>query len=243
MLIQNQRITKLFTMKILAIDTSTEACSAALYCDGENISRHQLAPRKHGELLLPMLDELLAESGFTVQQMDAVAFGRGPGSFTGLRIAAGVIQGLAFAADLPVAPVSTLTALAQGIWRETGVVKVLPALDARLQEVYWSACHLGENQLMSAVIEESVCAAKDVYVPEGEGWQGGGSGWDTYSDVLNERLDGRCGQWLPGYLPHASDIALLAVAAVARGDVVPAEQALPIYLRDNVASKPAEVKK
>lgn len=231
-------LTKQYTMKILAIDTSTEACSTALYCGGEIISRHQLAPRKHGELVLPMLDELLAEAGISTQQLDAVAFGRGPGSFTGLRIAAGVTQGLAFAADLPVVPISTLTALAQGIWRETGAVKVLPSLDARLQEVYWSACQLGENNLMSPVIDESVCAAGEVCVPDGEGWQGGGSGWDTYSDVLLNRCGVHCEKWLPGYFPHASDIALLAVVAFERGETVSAEYAVPIYLRDNVASKP-----
>ena len=128
------------TTRILAIETSSAACSAALSVDGEVVERDALAPRQHAALILPMIESLLAESGCAVGELDAIAFGRGPGSFTGVRIAASIVQGIAFAADLPVIPVSTLAALAFGAMRESSVPRVIAALDARREEVYW-ACY------------------------------------------------------------------------------------------------------
>src|SRR3569833_3307602 len=132
-------------MKLLAIDTATEACSAALYLDGAVNKRYVLAPREHALLILPMIDELLRDANLSPLELDAVAFGRGPGAFTGLRIAAGVAQGIAYGADLPVVPVSSLAALAQGCYRERGVTRVLATIDARIGEVYWGAYRLGSD--------------------------------------------------------------------------------------------------
>ncbi|VFM95033.1 MAG: tRNA threonylcarbamoyladenosine biosynthesis protein TsaB [Candidatus Kentron sp. G] len=136
-------------MKIFAIDTATDACSAALHLDGGCREIHELAPRRHAEILLPRIRTLLSEAALSLRDLDALAFGRGPGAFTGVRIATGVIQGLAFGADLPVVPVSSLHALAQGAWRERGEENILAAFDARMGEVYWGAYRLdatGDNE-------------------------------------------------------------------------------------------------
>lgn len=224
-------------MKLLAIDTSTEACSAALLIDGEVLERYRLAPREHTRLILPMIDELLSEGGLKVGALDAVAFGRGPGAFTGLRIAAGVIQGIAFSADLPVAPVSSLAALAQGGYRETGASRVLAAIDARIQEVYWGAYRYDETGYMRLAGDELVCAPEQVPVPGGDDWYGVGSGWEVHLPRLQLRLAGMLSGWDAQRYPRAHDVALLGVAAVGRGEAVSAEHALPVYLRNEVAVK------
>ena len=143
-------------MKILAIDTSTEACSAALLIDGDLQGVYKLAPREHSLLILKMIDGLLSDAGITVSELDAIAFGRGPGSFMGLRIAAGVVQGIAYAHELPVIPVSTLKAIAQRASEETRHQHVLAAIDARMDEVYWAAYSLqGQTwQLADEVMEQ-----------------------------------------------------------------------------------------
>ena len=125
-------------MKLLALDTATEACSAALYIDGEIKQEYQLAPREHTRLILAMVESLLVEAGITIKQLDALAFGRGPGSFTGVRIATGAVQGMAYGADLPVVPVSTLASIAQSVHDEHQAESVLTAIDARMQAVYWA---------------------------------------------------------------------------------------------------------
>ena len=226
-------------MKLLAIDTATEACSAALYIDGEIIERYQIAPRLHAEIILPMCTKLLHQAEVTLTDLDGLCFGRGPGAFTGVRIAAGVIQGLAFAADLPVVPVSTLAAMAQGQWREHGHEKILTAIDARINEVYWAAYECNDGHVKQ-VIDEQVCAANAVNLPTGTGWMAIGSGWETYADELQARTEPILKQPLANMnvsgFPRAEDIATLA-ARNFNNAAVPAEQALPIYLRDNVAHK------
>lgn len=224
-------------MKLLAIDTATEACSAALYSDGVIVERYALAPREHAGLILPMVDELLREADIRPAQLDAVAFGRGPGAFTGLRIAAGVAQGIAFGADLPVVPISTLAALAQGCYRERGVARVLAAIDARIGEVYWGSYACDIDGLMRACGVEYVTRADAVPPPEGEGWCGAGNAWAAYGDALRARLRGRVSDVEGARYPHAHDVALLAAAAYRRGETVGAEQAAPVYLRDEVAVK------
>jgi tRNA threonylcarbamoyladenosine biosynthesis protein TsaB len=224
-------------VKLLAIDTSTEACSAALLIDDEIVERYRLAPREHTRLILPMIDEVLSEGGVQPGDLDAVAFGRGPGAFTGLRIAASVIQGIAFAADLPVAPVSSLAALAQGVYRETGATRVLAAIDARIQEVYWGAYERDDAGYMRIAGIELVCPPGQVPIPGGDDWYGGGSGWGAHLPQLQRRLTGMVSDWGAHHYPLAHDVALLGAAAARRAEVVSAEHALPVYLRNEVAVK------
>ena len=224
-------------MKLLAIETATEGCSAALSIDGEMRERFEIAPRGHTELILPMIDELMAEAGITISQVDAMAFGRGPGAFTGVRIAVGVTQGIAFGADLPVVPVSTLAALAQGANED----RVLAALDARMDEVYWGAYQRNAAGLMELLGEECVSPPAEVPLPQDGNWRGAGSGWAAYENVLAERcanqLDTTADAWDSTALPHARDVALLGLAGFDAGQAVSAEQALPVYLRDKVTWK------
>ena len=225
-------------MKLLAIDTTEDSCSVALCVDDEMLWRFQIAPRRHSELILPMVDEVLAEAGLVVQQLDALAFGRGPGSFTGVRIAAGVIQGIALGADLPVAPVSTLVALAQGAWRSHGATVVLSALDARMGEIYWARCQL-QHGVMMVDGEERVGKPDLAIEPPGGACWGVGSGWGVYSDLLLQSTGISAQHVLGEQRIHARDVASLGLAALLAGQIVAPEQALPVYIRDNVAKKPA----
>ncbi len=223
-------------MKLLALDTTESACSAALLIDGHATQRFRDEPRAHGRLILGMIDALLAEAGLDPSRLDAIAFARGPGSFTGLRIAAGVTQGIAFGADLPVYPVSSLRALAQGVHRERGASRVFAALDARMHEIYCGAFGL-EDGVMQALDDERVIRPDRLCIDTAAttGWVGAGSGWRAYSDVMVKHFaiveqfpDARC---------HAIDAGLCALADQRNGITpLPAEQALPIYLRDRVAT-------
>ncbi len=225
-------------MKILALDTATEACSAALLVAGRRLARVELAPRGPARLRRPMLDALLAYAGLRPAQLDAVAFGRGPGSFTGLRIAAGAAQGIAFAADLPVLPVSTLAALARPALLRAEAAQVLAAIDARMGEVYWAAYARGANGEPEALGAEQVSAPERVEVPEDTAWFGVGSGWGVYDAALRARL----GESLVGVdataLPRAGDIVRLAALDYAAGRTVDAERAQPVYLRNQVVQRP-----
>jgi tRNA threonylcarbamoyladenosine biosynthesis protein TsaB len=226
-------------LRLLAIDTATEACSVALLCGDAVQERFELAPRRHAALLLPFAEALLSEAGLGLRQLDAIAFGRGPGSFTGLRIAAGMAQGMAFGAGLPVIPVSTLAALAQGAVREHAVERVLAAIDARMQEVYWGAYRCGPGGLVEAVGEELVSRPAEVPVPADAGaWTGTGSGWSSYRAALATRCGVPEERILAEQWPHALDTARLAAALYAAGAGVAPQQAAPVYLRDRVAEKP-----
>lgn len=226
-------------MKILAIETATEACSAALLMDGEIIDRFEVAPREHGNLILSMVDDLMNEGGVKLQQLDALAFGRGPGSFTGVRMATGVIQGLAFAVDLPVAPISTLAALAYQALAESEDRTVYAALDARMGEVYWCEYeHI--NGALKAVSDELVIAPLKIQLRQGKKAIGIGHGWDTYANELTQLVNANELMTRPDALPRAREVAQLAVGIVSSGQTVSAENALPVYLRDNVAKKKAQ---
>ncbi len=224
-------------MRILAIDTATEACSAALLVDETIHARYELAPQQHARLILPMMEALLVESGCTLAQLDGLAFGRGPGSFTGVRIAASVIQGLAFATDLPVVGISTLAALAQQVVDEHQASAVLTAFDARMEQVYWGAYWRQESGLVQLQGEEQVCDPHEVPMPEGRDWVAAGSGWSAYGDVLARQVGMELVAHYPQAMPHARGILRLAQAAFMRGEGVAAEQAQPVYLRNNVANK------
>ena len=219
-------------MKLIALDTATEVCTVALWLDGE-VLEHSEPGAQHSERILPMVDALLAEAGLTLTQLDALAFGRGPGSFTGLRIGAGVAQGLAFGADLPVVPVSSLAVLAQG----QDAVQVLAAFDARMQQVYWGAYVRNEQGIVEVQGAEGVYAPQAIPVPDGAGWSGAGPGWDIYHAALQQHLGQRLAGWQQHCLPQARHLAALGVAGYQSGAAISAELALPVYVRDEVAVK------
>ena len=223
------------SMKLLALDTATEACSAALLSGGAVYERHEIAPRRHAELILPMVDGVLKEAGLDLNDLDAIAFGRGPGAFTGVRIAAGVTQGLALGAGLPVIPISSLAALAQPALGKAAVV--LPAMDARMGEVYWAAYESGRDGLATALAGEQVASPDAVRAPSTGKIFGVGSGWGTYRERLERVLDGQISGVDPDRFPLAKDMLPLAVRECNSGRCVSAEQALPVYLRDNVVKQ------
>lgn len=221
-------------VKLLAIDTTEAGCSAALLIDGVLTERFEHAPRRHSELLLPMMDGLLREAGVALADLDALAFARGPGSFTGIRIATAVVQGAAFGAGLPVVPVSSLQALAQGVARTTDASAVCVALDARMHEVYYAAYRCADHQVDAVMAEERVCPPDVVPVPDIPAWHAAGSGWQAYGD----RLASRCGDPVAIHADRqvqAGDVAQLAARLYRSGAGVSADEALPIYLRDQVA--------
>jgi len=225
-------------MKLLAIDTSTEACSAALLIDGEVFEEYALAPRQHTHLILPMVERLLAGAETSLRQLDGIAFGRGPGAFTGLRIAAGVTQGLAFGAELPVVPVSSLAALAHAAWRLHGAIRVLTALDARMHEVYWGAWHVEGMGKLRLEGEERVMPPAEVPVPPDAAWFAAGHGWLAYDAILTPRFAAIESGRDAHLLPRAHDVALIGAHLVRHGGLLPAMEAQPVYLRDRVAEKP-----
>lgn len=224
-------------MKLLAIDTATDACSVALQVGDEIVERHQVAPRQHTRILLPMVAELLAECAITLVDLDALVLGRGPGSFTGLRIAAGVVQGLAFSVDRPVVLVSTLAILAQP-WVELGHRAVVATLDARMGEVYWGAFRADDQDLPQPADEERVLPPTQVRLPSEGAWIGVGTGFAAH-EAMVAKLPGLVVQDTAS-LPRARNALPLAVRDFERGLALPAEQALPVYLRNRVALTEAE---
>lgn len=222
-------------MKILALDTSTELCSVALWLDGETVARAELAGQRHSEMVLPMAQELLAEVGLGLKALDGIAFGEGPGSFTGLRIGCGVAQGLAFGADLPVAGVCTLLALAEG----SGSSRVIACLDARMGEVYHAVYEKagGEWQTLSA---PGLGAPQDAPDLAGAGWTGCGNGFAAYGEALRACYGGQLAAVMPELLPHAAPIARLGAASFRRGFGRDAAEAAPLYIRNKVALKTHE---
>ncbi len=222
-------------MKILALETSTERCSAALSINGEVREQAQTTVRAHAEMILPMVEILLAEAGMALPQLDALAFGRGPGGFTGVRVATAMVQGLAFGADRPVVPVSDLMALAAGAFRQHGKRKILACLDARLSEVYWCAYEINGSDQIIECLPERLSAAETVQPPDAGPWFGVGSGFAAYGETLTTRLGSVLDAQDATLLPCARDIATLAVRLFAQGHVASADQVLPVYLRDRVA--------
>lgn len=226
------------TYKILAIDTATENCSVALLVGDTTYSRSELAPRDHTKKVLPMVDELLKEAGLTLAELDALAFARGPGSFTGVRICIGIAQGLGFGADLPMIGISTLKAMAQGAYRVGGATTVASAIDARMNEVYWGRFERLESGDWQDVDQEQVVPPSvlvENLVKDEHTWTTAGTGWEAYADTLSTlAIDTQASQV---QFPEAQDIAYLAQFELAKGNTVPAEEASPVYLRDTVAWK------
>jgi tRNA threonylcarbamoyladenosine biosynthesis protein TsaB len=226
------------TVKILAIDTSTENCSVALL-DGDALyTRSELAPRGHADNVLPMVDSVLKEAQLSLNDLDALAFGRGPGSFTGVRIGIGMAQGLAFGADLPMIGISTLQAMAQASYRVHGATHVACAIDARMSEVYWGRFELtddGEWRLVEpeCVVPPQVLAEQ--LATSSDTWVQAGTGWAAYTESLAQLpINTTEGDVL---YPEAEDIVILAKRAYAKGEFTSAEHSEPTYLRDNVAWK------
>jgi tRNA threonylcarbamoyladenosine biosynthesis protein TsaB len=222
-------------MKLLALDSATEACSAALLRDDVISERFEVIGRGHAERLLPMADALLREAGITIGEVDAIAFGRGPGGFTGLRIAAGIAQGLAAGARLPVLPVSNLAAIAAASARISGAKRILACLDARMGEVYW-ACYESRDGMLCRVTDERLSHPEGVAPPAPGPWRGAGPGFGAYPALAL-----RLGDLLAGVdatlLPHAADIARLGAIDCAAGRTVAATRALPVYLRNDVVHR------
>ncbi|MEH6565165.1 MAG: tRNA (adenosine(37)-N6)-threonylcarbamoyltransferase complex dimerization subunit type 1 TsaB [Halopseudomonas sp.] len=222
---------------LLALDTATEACSAALLHEGEVVYRSEVIPREHARRLLPMLEELMRERGIALGQVDALVFGRGPGAFTGVRIATGMVQGLAFASGKPVIAVSNLAALAQRAWREHQAEYVAAAIDARMDEVYWGVFGLSGG-VMLPLSDERVCAPEQVELPPQPAERplvGAGTGWQ-----YAERLAAKADECWPEMLPDARDLLTLALPRWQAGEVLDAADAQPVYLRDKVATPKAQ---
>ena len=216
-------------MNLLAVETSTELCSVALLRGGELFVEEALAENRHSDLLVPMIRRVLERSRLAARQMDAFGFGQGPGSFTGLRIACGIVQGLAFASDRPVVPIPTLLALAE----QSNESRVIAALDARMGEAYVAA-YARNGDDWDEVIAPRLCAADGLPPLPGRRWAATGSGFDRHAwlrDAYRDSVEMR----FEGDLPRAGAIARLAARRFGRGAGVPADQAAPLYLRDKVA--------
>lgn len=221
-------------MNLLAIETATETCSVALSVNGDVIERFRHAPRQHAELLLPWVTQLMAEAGIGFASLDAIAFSRGPGSFTSLRIGIGIVQGLAWASDRPVIPVSSLAATAQAAVSE-GVKYALVALDARMDEVFTGTFEANDKGLMIPVDKEKVCRPEEVQAAEQPRLFGIGNGFGRYAAL--QALSGGLHGILPDIWPKASSVLQLAQDWLKSNEPLSAEQAQPVYLRDNVAKK------
>ena len=207
----------------------------ALLCDGAMLAREEMAGQRHSELLLPMVDGVLAEGGIALRDLDGIAFGAGPGGFTGLRIACGVAQGLAFGAELPVVGVCTLEALAE----QAGGQRVIAALDARMGEIYHAA-YERDGAGWRVLREPSLCAPMGApQVPEAD-WTGCGSGFDAHDAALRGRYGGQLARVIPGLHPRAQEPARLAAPRFAAGRGTDPAEAHPLYIRNKVALKSHE---
>jgi tRNA threonylcarbamoyladenosine biosynthesis protein TsaB len=219
-------------MKLAAFEISTEWCSVALWLDGEIRGLEEKAGNRHSELALPMLEKLLQAESLASKDLDAVAFGAGPGSFTGLRIACGLAQGLAFARGLPVIGISSLEALAE----ESGAARVVACLDARMREVYYSALEKTDGRWREVVSAQCVAPAS-IVLPRGD-WVGCGNGFGVYRELFSKRFS----QMRPEIHPSALSVARLAAPRLAAGEGVDAALAAPVYVRDKVAFTTEELK-
>lgn len=225
-------------MKLLALETATEACSVALWIDGEVRERFEIAPRRHTELVLPWAEALLAEAGLKKNQLDAIACGRGPGAFTGVRLAVALTQGLGLALDRPVLAISTLAALALDADAVAGEA-VLAAIDARMGEVYFGA-YEREHDGVRALAPERLMPPSAVTLEVTREWVGVGTGFGAERGALSTRLGAALQRVDTQALPHAAAVARLGARAFARGEAIAPERLEPAYLRDKVALTLAE---
>ncbi|WP_237388394.1 tRNA (adenosine(37)-N6)-threonylcarbamoyltransferase complex dimerization subunit type 1 TsaB [Xenorhabdus sp. Sc-CR9] len=223
--------------RILAIDTATEACSVALLNDGLVEAQFEISPREHTQRILPMVQEVLLEGNVSLQQLDALAFGRGPGSFTGVRIGVGIAQGLALGAELPMLGVSSLKTMAQGAFRLKGATNVLVAIDARMGEVYWGQYSRNLQGEWQGDETEAVLKpeqAQEIMRSLSGEWVIAGTGWDAYPQLLDSHLTLITSDVT---LPHAEDMLPLALQMWEAGETTVVEHAEPVYLRNEVTWK------
>ena len=224
-------------MNLLAIETATECCSVALLCGERIVARSELAPRRHAELLLPMCDQVLAEAGLARRALDALAVGRGPGAFTGMRLAVSAAQGIALALDIPIVPVSSLAALAMQAPGDGA--DVLAVIDARMGEIYAGVFRRTPDRV-ELLGSETVGRATALEVPTTHALDVIGSGWSSYRDTIAARLPAPP-HWSDGdRYPQAVDVLRIAVPIAKAGGGIPADQVMPVYLRDKVALTLAE---
>ena len=216
-------------MNLLALDTSTEFLSLALQLGDKSFSHHQHAGQAASQLVLPQIQALLDSAKITLKELDGIAFGAGPGAFTGVRVACGVAQGLGFGANIPVVGVNTLLALAQA----SGHERVIACLDARMGEIYHAAFERKNNEWIE-ISKTIVCKPEAAPVLEGM-WNGIGSGWAVYGEILSTIYRNKLAQVLPNVTPTAEAILQLALPTFASGKARPASEAAPIYIRNRVA--------
>lgn len=230
--------------KILSIDTSTSACTVALSVGDKVIQRHKIAPREHAHLILPWVDSLLADAGINLHDLDAIAVGCGPGSFTGLRIGVGVAQGLALGAGLPVILVSSLQIIAQTAAIELGCDRILVAQDARMNEVYWGVYSKDDTGMMKALIEDQLRLPSAVELVDGnDSWCLVGDAWNVYSKLMAERLQAINFQAVDAIFPKAEFLSRIAVELFNQQQCVSPEEAMPVYLRGKSAWKVSNLEK
>lgn len=226
---------------ILAFDTATDAISVALLISknsSENIffEHFEIAPQKHSELILPIIFELLAEAQITLKQLDAIAFGQGPGSFMGVRIAAGVAQGLAFGLNLPVIPISTLQTLAQTAYESFQIKEVVAGWDARMQEIYWGIYRIDQDNIMQLINEERLSPPAEIIFPDKK-WCVVGNAWQVYHQQFSKTLLNQFSNMHADLYPQAKAMAKIALKKFQNGEVLAAKDAQPVYLRESVIEK------
>lgn len=218
-------------MKILALDTSSTACSVAV-CNGqEDRMLHDVMPMQQAQYILPRIKALLDAVSMSFDQLDAVAYGCGPGSYTGIRIACSVAQTIAYAAHIPIIPVSSLAAIAQAAWFEHGCHKSLVAVDARMKQIYWGLYQVNRDGQVILVDQEQLCAPEAIKVTTEYDWQGVGDGWQLYTEQLISRLEFKPITIYPNQLPTADAVLALAKMKLAMGDIFSAFDATSTYLR------------
>ncbi len=222
-------------MNLLALESSTEACSVALEVEGKSYSSFEMAPQEHAQRFLPMIDALVQEGGIKPGDIEGVAYGHGPGSFTGVRIAASIVQGIALGCDALAVGVSTLQAIAYRVWRETGQTKILAAMDARMGEVYWGGYQFDQFGQSTLVVKEAVAVPEAVELPTDSGWVGAGSGWKEYEIRLLHTCGEVCLRSLGVVYPSAEDVLKIAKPRFLSKCGVNPEDAMPVYLRNKVA--------
>ncbi len=221
-------------MKLLAFETATEACSVALYVDGEMRERFEIVPKQHTALALPWAEQMLTEAGIKKSELDAIAVGVGPGAFTGVRLAVALVQGIALALDKPVLPVSTLAALAmQGADLKTD--RILAAIDARMGEIYCAEFRLNTEGLVNAIGEEIVISPEAFRIESYGPIAGIGTGFAANNNALQVSLKSQLIHCRAEALPHAADIARLALRDYAAGKMMAPDNLEPAYLRNKVA--------